>query len=516
MTFVLASCLLAAMSCEKETGNGNNDGNGNGDGQDNITALAAPTGLLAETDAATRSATLSWNAVDDAKSYGLVVNDDTLAAFGTSYTVYDLAYDTPYTWQVRAQNGTRRSAWTSGDAFELQGDGGDDGEREESIPAPTSLTYTLSSSTGTTVILTWNAVEGADSYDVRIGGVTTPKITTNQLTYPAERLKTYTWQVRARKGSKYGAWSAEATFRVEAAPVPAPTGLHQQLNANKKGVTLSWTPNPEADGYEIELTKTVGASKSTQKFTSTAGQQAVSNLTSNAYYAWRVRAKKGSTPGAWSKNSYFSTLTTPLIDRFAGNWSTNNAVILFKAGDSESLNLDQLLNRDHPTGAVTVAVSGQVMTVSGMDNYIVGSKTSSTPFNIDAQLANVQLDVNNDAETVSATVDISSNNVYTSEPKVKIGNVPLFVDMLDKTSMGSFEKALAKAGTINEVAIQVNSVTVTGSLSGASSAVWSLVYDVTVVSIETSIDGLIPAEYKPLTGLIPTPQQLLSDVETTK
>jgi hypothetical protein len=244
-------------------------------------------------------------------------------------------------------------------------------------------------------------------------------------------------------------------------------------------------------------------------------------LAEETNYTWKVRAKKGNRESEWSATKNFQTSATPLIDRITGNWSANDAVINFRAGDS-NLALDGLLFRDHTSGApVTVAIakngSSSQITVTGMDHYIDGGIASTTAFNIDDQLVNLPLTVNNATGTVSATKSITSNNVYTKYAHVKIGDIPNYQELL---GVSGTIAGLIKNYYINDVAMRVNSVTITGTLDGAGHATYSFVYDITVTKITHNVPSWMVSmagyDSDNLHTLIPTPQYLLSDVECTK
>jgi hypothetical protein len=449
MTLVLTALLLAAMSCEKETGidtdTDTGDGNGKGNGQDTtaLAALAAPGGLTATTDSAARSATLSWNAVDEAESYGLVFAGDTLAVDGTAYTAPHLDYNTTYTWQVRAQSGARLSEWTAGDAFELKS--------TPAEPVPPS--------------------------------------------------------------------------------VPVPTGLQQQI-AGRTSATLTWNTSPEADDYQIAVKVTNAAVSTANLYTTHAGWWAIP-LAEETAYTWQVRTRKGDRYSEWSGVQYFVISATPLVELLIGHWTATDAVIIgrFGNGENNEMELDGLLGRSHPTGDVTVSVADGEMTLTGMDNYLTGGAIPAG-FNIDGQLVDLPLISDEATGTVSATVDISSSNVYTQSMNVKIGDIT-FLEPFIATLPTCYQvcvfgvcscimnvQDLIKGYHITSVTMQVKKVTVTGALKGANSAAWSLVYEVEVTAIDTDISDILleRAEISEadLPGKIPTPQLLLSAVATER
>jgi hypothetical protein len=118
--------------------------------------LSIPTGLTAESDR--YAARLSWNAVEGAASYYVYKNGSYLSYTGsTSYTVKNLRAGQTYTFTVKAYAHGGYSA-SSGSVRATP----------TALSAPTGLTAL----TGyRSIVLVWNAVEGAASYGVYKDGI---------------------------------------------------------------------------------------------------------------------------------------------------------------------------------------------------------------------------------------------------------------------------------------------------------------------------------------------------------
>jgi hypothetical protein len=294
---------------------------------------------------------------------------------------------------------------------------------------------------------------------------------------------------------------------IDGSAVPVPSTLRHQVAVSS--VTLSWK-NVDVDSYEIDLNGTI--------YTAATNSKVIDNLEEATAYTWKVRAVKNGEYGRWSATVTFQTGDFPFIDKMAGNWGANDAVITFQAG-TESMDLDALLNRNHPTGNVGVAIDNSgarpTATVTGMDDYIVGSKTSSTSFNIDKQLVDVPLTVNEATGSVSFTKTFTSENVYTANPGVKIGDITFLKSFVN--SLNALFQGIVKNATITKVGMKVNKMTLTGTLENGALTNYSFVYDVEVVSIAASIDFSIASMTEAdVISKIPSPQQLLSEVPMTK
>jgi hypothetical protein len=94
-------------------------------------------------------------------------------------------------------------------------------DEPETLDAPTGLA--TSAITHSSATLTWNTVEEAESYLVRIGDSPLLTATTNTLDLVDLTAEThYTWNVRAVKGDTMSEWSAMSTFTTEAEPAVEP------------------------------------------------------------------------------------------------------------------------------------------------------------------------------------------------------------------------------------------------------------------------------------------------------
>ena len=163
------------------------------------TAPAPPSGLRATLDS--DGLTLSWSAVTGATRYDVKLGADgpatTVPSAATSYTFTGLAPSTEYRLYVHARNGGGSSEWKSVPATTLS----------TLPPPPSSLTVT--DATSTSIKLSWDAVSGATSYEVKQGatGTETAVPSGTGYTFPNLTANTeYTLYVRGKAGAVRFPW----------------------------------------------------------------------------------------------------------------------------------------------------------------------------------------------------------------------------------------------------------------------------------------------------------------------
>ncbi|MCL1945756.1 MAG: fibronectin type III domain-containing protein [Chitinivibrionia bacterium] len=166
--------------------------------------MKAPSGVKAES-LTSSSITITWNNFANATGYRIYKSErsssyDTYTEIGTSttntYTDTGLPFNTTYFYKVSARN----------DA--LEGDQSSYVNTTVLLHAPVNVTAVGSSSSS--IIISWDAVMGANSYNVYISesssGLYTKLGNTNSLSYTSSKLATattYYYKVEALTGS-YG------------------------------------------------------------------------------------------------------------------------------------------------------------------------------------------------------------------------------------------------------------------------------------------------------------------------
>jgi hypothetical protein len=178
--------------------------------------------------------------------------------------------------------------------------GDDPGKDPVALTAPKNLVS--SDVTFDAATLKWDAVETADSYNLRINDwelilVTSP-------TYDVEDLEaemTYVWSVQAVRDKEPGPWSTEdARFTTKPAPIEIPGNLSTD-GIGFKSAILNWDPVEGATGYEVHI------QDMTPDIVVTENLYELSGLAFNGEFTWSVRTIAGEMTSEWSEEVTFST-----------------------------------------------------------------------------------------------------------------------------------------------------------------------------------------------------------------
>ena len=249
--------------------------------------LPAPSDLTAK--ASCDSLLVSFSPVDGAESYEVSLDDNIISTTGSSLAIDNLASNTRHVLKVRSLGSQGNSEW--GDSVTVY----------TLLAPPSRLVATVS---GTAINLTWDASEGAATYEIyrnaaSIGTSDTNTYTDAGLSYG----QTYVYTVKAysAQGNESEPSSASAPCEIMEAPaVPADISVI----STDKTITISFQPSDRAAGYDISLD---GIISHTSQPGCTIGE-----LTPNRQYAVRVRAVNGGGSSQWSSEIYkYTLLSTP-------------------------------------------------------------------------------------------------------------------------------------------------------------------------------------------------------------
>ena len=233
-------------------------GDGSGDGE--VTEVLPPTNVKAVANGTT--ITLSWDAADGALAYGIYRGDEWLGGtYGTSVTFNDLTPGATYCFTVVSITEIDAEGYITGmtdkseEACATISDGSGDDDDTEILP-PTNVKAVAN---GTTITLSWDAVDGALAYGIFCngefaGGTYNTSVTFKDLTPGA----TYCYAVASITGIDADGYitgmseSSEescATIEGEAVEVLPPTNV--KAVANGTTITLSWDAADGALAYGI-------------------------------------------------------------------------------------------------------------------------------------------------------------------------------------------------------------------------------------------------------------------------
>jgi hypothetical protein len=207
-----------------------------------------------------------WNEVSGATKYqlevvqgvqGLPFKDVTLGKITMSEQFGFLRDGTEYRWRVRAGNATGWGAWSGYFTF-----------NSGQLPATPVLISPISILTpvaGRQVSFSWQAVMGANNYEIEIVNERTGALLTKALlgnvTSSVQRGfdddgTTYKWRVRAAGSEGWGAWSDYAYF-VNGDTPGAPVLSEPEHNASisRSWINFEWKPAVGADRYQLKISK---------------------------------------------------------------------------------------------------------------------------------------------------------------------------------------------------------------------------------------------------------------------
>ena len=272
-----------------------------------FTSCNAPSGLNT-LSITTSSATASWNVVSGATSYDVDYKASSSGnwiniASGTTATSWNLAAMSPstyYDWRVRANCASGSSSYTQSQ-FSTQG--------LTSCAAPSGLS-TLSITTSTATA-SWNAVSGANSYDVdykasssgawiNIAAGTTSTSWNLAGIAPST---SYDWRVRANCFSGNSSYSLTQFSTQGFTSCSAPSGL-TTLSITTSSAVASWNAVSGALSYDVDYkTSSSGnwiniASGTTTTTWSLLGMPAATS------FDWRVRANCVSGNSIYSQTQF--------------------------------------------------------------------------------------------------------------------------------------------------------------------------------------------------------------------
>ena len=213
---------------------------------------------LAATASSSSVISVSWDAVTGADSYELLRrpgsgsypadSNAVSVTSGESYRDTGRTASTKYCYQVRTVDGGDRSAWSSEACATTPA---------APPPPPAPQNFRAVAASSSSVELSWSAVSGADSYEVRIkalrpaalGDWTDVGSGTSHTVSDLQPEGSYDFQLRAvRSGLRSEA--VQATARTPAFRPDAP-GDFAAESASATSVRLSWSAVAGADGYEL-------------------------------------------------------------------------------------------------------------------------------------------------------------------------------------------------------------------------------------------------------------------------
>jgi hypothetical protein len=242
------------------------------------------------------SITVSWSPVLEATAYQLEVDSNTVPIDNEtqlSYVHTNLSSITTHTYRVRTIKDDFVGEWS--DLLTVQ-------TRMTPPSKPGDLTAVP---TSTTLILNWNAVNGASSYELELDGRTITNL--KDTTFKQNDLlpgSLHTYRVRAFNVGGSSPWSARSTIMTLTVPPGVPTVT--EVTYTNTTATLRWSQVDDATQYEVEADGMV-FNNGYAHYTEMSG---LDPMTTHQY---RIRAINAIGESAWSSPIDLTThmLSTP-------------------------------------------------------------------------------------------------------------------------------------------------------------------------------------------------------------
>lgn len=287
------------------------------------------------------SITAKWGSVSGANRYEVSFNGTTSIIYGTSKTFLDLTPGTNYTFAIKALSDSNSSEYS-----EIQ--------TLRTIPtAPTVPTNIKAAATSESVTVTWNAVSGADRYEVmfnnKIYSTETPSVTITGLTANTS----YTYSVCAKNTGGTSSYSASQTVKtLEKIPE---TPVNVRATSTSYAITVMWNSTPWASSYDVFIGGTTYNTTGTY-FTKTG-------LSASSSYTYQVRAKNSAGTSAYSQAQTIKTLMAPpATPSNVTATSTTNSVTISWSGVSRADSYEVSFN-----GGTYRVATGTSRTFTGLE-----------------------------------------------------------------------------------------------------------------------------------------------------
>ena len=305
------------------------------------TSMAAPIVLtmpanLRVTETEARSITWAWNAVTGASGYVVEMSlndaqftpaDRTLnpAATAAPQATFEVSPETVAFVRVRAVAGTGAERVEGPWALAVRGE-------SEQLPLTAPSGLEVSGRATNYIEWSWDAVEGATSYDAQISladdNFSPPSSTFNGLTQRTHRVPNLDpndvvyLRVRAVVGTRQSVWSAAVRGQTEPPPI-VPLTTPASLAASSPGrntVNLDWNDVTDADYYEVEQRAAGGAwgdatCRATDDNEPSTSACVATGLEAGTEYAFRVRAIPADDATLRSESAWSSTASATTTGR---------------------------------------------------------------------------------------------------------------------------------------------------------------------------------------------------------
>lgn len=245
----------------------------------NIRANANPT-----------SVEISFDKTDYAEGYDIRFDSNvySVSGWGTriSKTIYNLKPQTSHTYAVRSKDSVKTSEYSATQTVVTPA-------IKPSIPHITKKTVTENSAT-----ISWAAVSGATSYDIRLNGSVQNVTGTSKTLIGLKPATDYTYQIRARTAGGVGDYGPEQRFRT---PPKAPA--EPRASSHENSVTINWNVAQGADSYDVICNG--------KEYHVAKPPLTIDGLSPNTSYSYKVRSNSADGSSSYSTEKKIKTSPMP-------------------------------------------------------------------------------------------------------------------------------------------------------------------------------------------------------------
>ncbi len=196
------------------------------------TLFGTPANITAAVSSTT--ITISWDAVEGATGYDVLVDGEIVDnGMDTAYVHTGLEPNSWHVYRVRAKSGDFAGDWSEAITVATL------------VGVPTSISTTA---TSTQITVTWDEVNGAAGYDIKVDGEVIDNGASTTYVHSGLAPNTlHTYRVRAKNENGASDWS-EPVEQLTAPDIPA----NLTATATTTQITLTWDEVDGSTGYDIE------------------------------------------------------------------------------------------------------------------------------------------------------------------------------------------------------------------------------------------------------------------------
>ncbi len=447
------------------------------------------------------SVQLSWDSVRGATGYELEIYDSIVDLGNvTEYTEDGLNPNMQRTYKVRAINSSGPGKWS-------------DVIVRSTLPGvPSNLN---GMATENMILLSWNPVAGATSYDLEVDGILLENLTNAMYDHlDLQPNTTHSYKVRAKNQYGVSNWSSKIDIRT-LLPIPSNVSAVEINNE----IIVTWDLVDGATGYDVEVDGVIIDNKSSTSYVHKI-------VATNLEHSFRVRAKNSEVLSNWSdkvskttllgiptnlKASATSTEITVSWDVVVGATSYDLEVDgqVFNTGlNTEFVHVGLIPNSEHSYRVRAKNAGGD----GSWSNLLIKSTIFAAPTNITVMTKDTSISL--DWSNVDGA---SGYELFVDGELVDNGTITTFVHNNLEPSTWHVYRIRAKNDLVEgEWSDPITKSTLLGtpsnikavSLSNSIDLTWDLVKDAT--SYEIEVDGSVinngPDSYFMHINLLPNSQ----------